>query len=162
MNELRKNIDVRLWEIEKTEEVCIFYACESGSRAWGFPSVDSDYDVRFIYLHPPEWYLSIDVEHKPDVIELPIAGPLDINGWDLRKALQLVQKFNPPLMEWLGSPIVYEEKYTVANSLRDIMQKFYSPIACAYHYLNMAQGNFREYLKGEFVWIKKYCIVQNE
>lgn len=159
MGDTAGKIIARLVEIEKAEGVRIFYACESGSRAWGFPSADSDYDIRFIYAHRPEWYLSIDVERKSDVIELPIEKQLDINGWDLRKALQLIQKFNPPLMEWLGSPIVYWEKYTIANKLRDIINEFYSPIACAYHYLNMAKGNYREYLKGDVVWIKKYFYV---
>lgn len=71
-------------EIEIEEQVSIFYACESGSRAWGFPSADSDYDVRFLYLHPRDWYLSIDLEQKPDVIERPIEDRLDISGWELR------------------------------------------------------------------------------
>jgi predicted nucleotidyltransferase len=148
-----------LQDIEIREGVRILYACESGSRAWGFPSADSDYDVRFIYLHPKDWYLSIDLEHKPDVIECPIDDQLDITGWDLRKALQLLRKFNPPLMEWLGSPIVYAEEFTIAAQMRELMSKYYSPVACLYHYLHMAQGNYREYLKGPTVWIKKYFYV---
>jgi hypothetical protein len=87
----------RLSEIEKEEDVTVFYACESGSRAWGFPSEDSDYDVRFLYLRQSNWYLSIDVEEKRDVIERPINDLLDISGWDLRKALKLLLKSNPPL-----------------------------------------------------------------
>lgn len=86
----------RLAAIERAEGVRILYACESGSRAWGFPSRDADYDVRFIYLRPCDWYLSIDVETKRDVIELPIDDLYDINGWDLRKALKLLRKLNPP------------------------------------------------------------------
>ena len=105
---MKEIILAQLNEIEKNHDVVILYACESGSRAWGFPSADSDYDVRFIYLRPVKWYLS--VEEKRDVIEVPINEQLDINGWDLRKALQLFRKSNPPLMEGLGSPIVYLEK----------------------------------------------------
>jgi predicted nucleotidyltransferase len=106
---VKEEILSRIIEIEDEEGVRIFFACESGSRAWGFPSSDSDYDVRFLYLHPTEWYLSVNLEHKRDVIERPISGDLDINGWDLRKALILLRKGNPPLMEWLGSPIIYRE-----------------------------------------------------
>ena len=87
----------KLTEIENRYNVCIFYACESGSRAWGFPSKDSDYDIRFLCLHPLEWYLSIF--NKRDVIEEPLANNLDVSGWDIRKALQLYQKSNPPLLE---------------------------------------------------------------
>jgi hypothetical protein len=156
---MREIIQTQLHEIEDTEKIRIFYACESGSRAWGFPSSDSDYDVRFLYLHKPDWYLSIDLEHKRDVVERPIDGQLDINGWDLRKALQLLRKGNPPLMEWLGSPIVYQEKTAIPAKLRALAAKYYTPTAAFYHYLHMAQGNFREYLKGSIVWIKKYFYV---
>ena len=144
----------RLAEIETRENLRIVYACESGSRAWGFPSVNSDYDVRFIYTRPVEWYLSID--EKRDVIEIPIDERLDINGWDLKKALRLIRKTNPPLLEWLGSPIIYYEKYSVVSQLRQFAQKYYSPSACLYHYLHMARGNFRDYLQGDVVWVKKY------
>lgn len=143
--------------IEASENVRVVYACESGSRAWGFPSADSDYDVRFLYVRPMEWYLSID--DKRDVIERPIHDGLDISGWDLRKALRLFRKSNPPLLEWLGSPIVYLERGTVAARLRELIPSFYSPSACQYHYLHMARGNYREYLRGKIVWIKKYFYV---
>lgn len=143
--------------LETEENVRVVYACESGSRAWGFPSADSDYDVRFIYIHPRDWYLS--VAEKRDVIERPISEGLDLNGWDLRKALQLFRKSNPPLLEWLGSPIVYFEKYRLAAQLRTLAETYYSPAACIYHYLHMARGNVREYLKGERVWTKKYFYV---
>ncbi|GFP31587.1 uncharacterized protein HKBW3S34_02508, partial [Candidatus Hakubella thermalkaliphila] len=74
----------------------IFYACESGSCAWGFPSANSDYDVRFLYARPVEWYLSI--ADMRDVIECPVNDQLDINGWDIKKALQLFRKSNPPYL----------------------------------------------------------------
>jgi len=151
---MKKTIKTRLREIEEENGVRILYACESGSRAWGFPSSDSDYDVRFLYLHPTEWYLSI--QKRRDVIEYQISEHLDINGWDLRKALMLFRKSNPPMMEWLGSPIVYLEEYSIAGKMRELTEEYYSPIASSYHYLRMAQGNYREYLKGENVWLKKY------
>jgi predicted nucleotidyltransferase len=154
---MRDTILSTLSEIQDSENIQIVYACESGSRAWGFPSSDSDYDVRFIYVHPISWYLSID--EKRSVIERPISDNLDINGWDLRKALQLFRKSNPPLLEWLGSPIVYLEKFSVTAKLRKLAPTYYSPKACLYHYLHMANSNYRAYLKGDVVWIKKYFYV---
>lgn len=156
---MKQRILAELQNIEEENHVKVVYACESGSRAWGFPSRDSDYDVRFLYVHPEDWYLAVDLENKRDVIELPIDDSLDISGWDLRKALQLYHKTNPPLLEWLGSPIIYQEKYTISQKMRDLAEYFYNPIACMYHYLHMAQGNNRDYLKGERVWVKKYFYV---
>lgn len=83
MSQIKQTILEELKRIEREEGVRILYACESGSRAWGFPSRDSDYDVRFLYIRPVEWYLSIF--DKRDVIERPISDRLDINGWDLKK-----------------------------------------------------------------------------
>ena len=155
--EIRQQINAELTRIEREQGVKVIIACESGSRAWGFPSEDSDFDVRFIYIHRPDWYLSI--AKRRDVIEKPIDGNLDISGWDLQKALRLFRKSNPPLMEWLGSPIVYWEPFTTTQELRDLLPEYYSPRACAYHYLHMAEGNFREYLRGSEVWVKKYFYV---
>ncbi|MFL6373465.1 MAG: nucleotidyltransferase domain-containing protein [Pyrinomonadaceae bacterium] len=146
-------------DIEKQEEVNVFYACESGSRAWGFPSSDSDYDVRFLYVRPRDWYLSVDLEFKRDVIERPINDALDVSGWDVRKALQLLRKSNPPLLEWLTSPIVYKDDEVFTRLLQELIPKCYSRSACMFHYLNMARGNFREYLRGDIVWVKKYFYV---
>ncbi|MBW7474713.1 nucleotidyltransferase domain-containing protein [Paenibacillus oenotherae] len=157
MRDYREEIIAQLRNIEQEENVVILYACESGSRAWGFPSKDSDYDVRFIYLRPEDWYLSIF--ERRDVIERPISNLLDINGWDLKKALNLFRKSNPPLMEWLHSPILYMEPYSVAEQIRRISPIAFSPRSCLYHYLHMAKGNFREYLQGEQVRIKKYFYV---
>ncbi len=153
---MREIIIERLREIERDEDVRILYACESGSRAWGFPSADSDYDVRFIYAHPRDWYLAVNLEQKRDVIERPINDELDISGWDIRKALQLFYKSNPPLLEWLGSPIVYMTYGTTAAKMHNLATTYYSPKASMYHYLHMARGNYREYLRGEEVWLKKY------
>jgi hypothetical protein len=157
MTDIIEAIHAVLQQIELEEKVRVLYACESGSRAWGFSSQDSDYDVRFLYIHPIEWYLSID--DRRDVIEQPITAGLVVNGWDIRKALRLFRKSNPPLFEWLGSPIIYFDQFKLAASLRRMAETYYSPQACIYHYLHMAEGNYREYLKGETVWIKKYFYV---
>lgn len=156
---MKEIIQASLRQIEEEQGFKIIYACESGSRAWGFPSEDSDYDVRFLYLNPPEWYLSIDLEHRSDVFERPITDELDVSGWDLRKALKLLSKSNPPLLEWLNSPIIYFEVSEIVGRLRELVPDFYSPIACGYHYLHMARGNYREYLRGDIVWLKKYFYV---
>ena len=156
---MRDEILRRLERIESEEDVQVFYACESGSRAWGFESTDSDWDVRFLYVHPRDWYLSIDVENKRDVIERPINDELDVSGWDLRKALKLLRKSNPPLLEWLSSPIVYKETGDTAERLRQAVAEFYSPISAFHHYLHMAKGNHREFLKGDLVRLKKYFYV---
>jgi len=126
---MKKRIIESLAEIEKTENVTILYACESGSRAWGFASTDSDYDVRFLYIHPPSWYLAVNLESKRDVIERPIEELLDISGWDFRKALMLFRKSNPPLLEWLCSPIVYREELKTASRMRKLAESYYSPSA---------------------------------
>lgn len=149
-------IQERLVTIEREEKVVVCLAVESGSRAWGFASADSDYDVRFIYVHRPEWYLSIDLEDRRDVIERPIEGKLDVSGWDIRKALKLFRKSNPPLIEWLQCPLVYTERSSLATRLRSLLPTYYSPSASYHHYCHMAQNNFREYLKGDIVRLKKY------
>src|SRR3989338_652766 len=154
---MHQRIQETLSSIEAEHGVRILYACESGSRGWGFDSADSDWDVRFIFCHPRDWYLS--VEEGRDVIELPIDDLLDVNGWDLRKSLRLIKKSNPVLLEWLSSPIVYREDAAAIAAYRSLAQDFYQPAACLHHYLHMAKGNFREYLQGEAVWLKKYFYV---
>jgi predicted nucleotidyltransferase len=110
-------------------------------------------------LHPEDWYLSIDTEEKRDVIERPINDELDISGWDFRKALKLLRKSNPPLLEWLCSPIIYKDTHGIAEKLRDAITEFYSPASSFYHYLNMARNNHREFLRGDLVRLKKYFYV---
>ena len=155
----RAEIGRRLDDIEASHGVRILLACESGSRGWGFASPDSDYDVRFFYVSRPEWYLSVDLEERRDVIEMPIEGVWDVNGWDLRKALRLFRKSNPPLLEWLRSPIVYREESSAAAKMRELLPEFYSDVASRYHYLHMSQKNFRTYLQEAEVWTKKYFYV---
>jgi uncharacterized protein len=154
---MKEKILAEIEKIEEEYEVKICLAVESGSRAWGFPSKDSDYDVRFIYVHKKNWYLSID--QKRDVIELPINDLLDINGWELSKALRLFRKSNPPLMEWLHSGIVYYQAFSLVDKLKAIQNQVFLPQSALYHYLNMAKGNFRDYLRGDQVKIKKYFYV---
>jgi predicted nucleotidyltransferase len=155
--DIQDDIQQALRDIERDEQCVIMLAVESGSRAWGFASVDSDYDVRFIYVRRPEWYLSVD--DKRDVIEKPITGDLDVSGWDIRKALRLMRKSNPPLLEWLQSPIVYRERADLMNEMRVLAQQFYAPRSAFHHYASMAKGNMREYLHGDEVWTKKYFYV---
>ncbi len=143
--------------IESEHGVRILYACESGSRAWGFASADSDYDVRFLYVHPLDGYVSVDTPRE--VIERPITDDLDINGWELRKALRLMRKSNPVLLEWLHAPITYRCDDGFLSDMRDLARTYYRPAACFHHYLHMAQGNRRDYLRGPIVWLKKYLYV---
>jgi uncharacterized protein len=151
-------IQEELRRIEREEQVTILFACESGSRAWGFESADSDYDVRFIYLRKTQWYLTI--QNKRDVIERPISDDLDIAGWDLPKALGLFRKSNPPLLEWLQSPIVYSENSSLRRRLLRLLPGYYSPVCCLHHYLHMAQNNFKKYLQDRAeVRLKKYFYV---
>lgn len=151
--DIRRGIGTRLADIERRFEVEVFYACESGSRAWDFASDDSDYDVRFLYVHPRDWYLSL-VEQR-DVIETPIEGVYDINGWDLRKALRLAAKGNPVLFEWLSSPIRYVER-PLAAGFREVAYSVFDPRKAYHHYFSMARGQRRAYLGGETVRQKKY------
>lgn len=146
-----------LKRLSEAEDICVLYAVESGSRAWGFASADSDWDVRFIYLHRPEWYLS--VQPRRDVVEMAVNGDLDVSGWDLKKALLLFAKSNPPLLEWLRSPLIYEERFSATQKLRDLSALYFSARACMYHYLHMAEANYREYLYSEQVRLKKYFYV---
>jgi len=155
MAEIRR----RLERVEAEEDVVVCLAVESGSRAWGFSSTNSDYDVRFIYVRRPATYLAVRSERFRDVIERPIVDEVDLSGWDLKKALGLFLKSNPPLLEWLQCSIVYREKFDVARRLRELLPAYYSPNASFFHYLHMAQGNQREYLRGERVWRKKYFYV---
>lgn len=154
---LRDRILDEIKRVEADFDVKVCYAVESGSRAWGFPSKNSDYDVRFIYVHRKDWYLSID--EKKDVIELPINDLLDINGWELRKALKLFRKSNPPLMEWIHSQNVYYQAFSLVYKLRALEDQVFSPKSAIYHYLQMAQRNYRDFHHRDKVKIKKYFYI---
>ncbi len=118
----------RLEKVERENHVRILLAVESGSRAWGFASPDSDWDVRFIYVHPVEWYLK--VEPGRDVIEEMDNDGFDASGWELRKALQLFRKTNPSLLEWLRSPIKYMDR-GLADALIKVEQDYFNPLLSA-------------------------------
>ena len=148
-----------LSDIEAEHGVKILYACESGSRAWGFASPDSDYDVRFLYARDQDWYLSFDIERRRDVIEYPIENEIDCSGWDVRKALHLFLRTNGALLEWLHSPIRYLERGDLAQSLRTLAFRCFNPTALCYHYSHMARRNAKEHLLGEQVRLKKYFYV---
>jgi predicted nucleotidyltransferase len=157
-NEVFQRVRHALAQVEAERNVRVLFACESGSRAWGFASQDSDYDVRFLYVHERDWYLS--VQDRRDVIEQPISDDLDVSGWELRKALRLLQKSNPPLLEWLKSPVVYRHDPAFAAEFGALAAEFYSPRRCFAHYLHMAFGNWRHYLEGRAeVRLKKYLYV---
>jgi uncharacterized protein len=154
---MRATIVQCLLDIESKHHVKVLFACESGSRGWGFASPDSDYDVRFVYVNRLDWYLT--VEPGRDVIEQPISGELDVNGWDLRKALKLLHSSNPVLLEWLRSPIVYMQDEALAAELRSLTEQHLSMGRAYHHYVSMAKKNLREHLLGETVRYKKYLYV---
>ena len=163
---MKETILRKLKDMQKEEQINILYAAESGSRAWGFASKDSDYDCRFIYKKPLAYYLTIRPEIKAissergESIDMMIGKDLDIAGWDIFKTLRLLRKSNPPLMEWLFSPIKYIEKGPVAESMRNYIKKRYSNKASSFHYLNMAKGNYKDFLKDtEEVKRKKYLYI---
>lgn len=153
---MKEVIKEKLLEIEKRENVKIILAIESGSRAWGFASPDSDYDVRFIYVRKKEDYLRLNPVR--DVIEWQLDETLDINGWDIRKALQLLYKSNPTIFEWCMSPIVYcctQE----GEAFKELLPQYFSAKKGLFHYWHMADSNYREYLTTDMVRIKKYFYV---
>ncbi len=156
---IKNEIMCRIQAAELEHGVKVLYAIESGSRAWGFASPNSDYDVRFIYMHPKDWYVAVDLEDKRDVIEYEIVDEIDINGWDIRKALKLFWKSNPAFVEWLQSPIVYMERGNFARKARALLPDVYSIEKGIYHYRSMAKTNYRGYLRGDQVPLKKYFYV---
>ena len=143
----------KLATVSADNNITVLHAVESGSRAWGFASPDSDYDIRFIYKHKPDYYLSL--WEKPDVIEFMTAEDLDGSGWDLAKALKLLAKSNAPLIEWLFSPVVYHQNDTFLKQMQDFATDCFSPIATLHHYLGTTK-NFMEVCEAENVKLKSY------
>lgn len=148
-----KEIKQKLKEIEEKENVKILYCVESGSRAWGFASPDSDFDVRFIYVRPKEYYLRLD--ETRDVIEWQLDDVYDINGWDLKKALILAHKSNPTIFEWINSPIVYK-KSSEWEKVEKLIMEYFQAKTTLYHYLHIAKRAYKENLLSEKVRLKKY------
>ena len=153
VRDIREEITDKLTEIEEKEKVKILYAVESGSRAWGVASPDSDYDVRFIYVRAVEDYLSI--QEKRDVIEWQLDDVLDINGWDLKKTLVQFHKGNATLFEWANSPVIYK----MTDEWKDVYEscrQYFSEKTALYHYYGTANSTFKQYLQNEEVKYKKY------
>ena len=149
-------IQQKLHEIEQQADVAVLYAVESGSRAWGFASPDSDYDVRFVYVRRRDDYLRL--EKTSDVLEWQLDETLDISGWDLKKALQLMYKSNPTIFEWDRSPVVYRSS-PFWQQIRQNFAPYFSVKSGLYHDLSMASSNYRTYLQEDTVRLKKYFYV---
>lgn len=163
-------IKMCLSKIEQKYEVNILLAVESGSRAWGFASKDSDWDVRFIYAHRARWYFSID--EKRDVIEEMFDNDIDAVGWDLKKALAQLKRSNPAFIEWVNSPIFYQSDEFFMMRLTPLSRFCFNPTKAMYHYQRIyvkhderylqKQGypmkRFMYYLRGVLAcqWIEKY------
>lgn len=148
---------LKLTEIEQTHQIRIPIAIESGSRAWGFASPDSDYDCRFIYVRPRDWYLSVfqncdTIEYTPDAI-------FDVGGWDLSKVIQHLARSNAVMLEWLSSDVVYRMNADVHDALWKLGEAFFNPISVCWHYLSMARKKLNEIEEADTAKIKKYCYV---
>lgn len=151
--EMNQRVPEKLREIEQIHDVTVLWAVESGSRAWGFESTDSDFDVRFIYKRNQAHYLRLNPGR--DVIELPIDEMWDVSGWDLDKTLKLLLKSNPTLFEWIQSPIVYHQTEFI-DRFRELARQYFSEKKMLYHYLSMAKNHVRLYLTDEKIKPKKY------
>ncbi len=144
-----------LGKIEETHHVKILHAAESGSRAWGFHSPNSDYDVRFFYVHERDWYLSIYPGR--DVIEIPIDETYDVSGWDLKKTLHLAMKSNAVVMEWLQSPIIYMTSSNFTDALKEFCSDCFHRKALMYHYINLGTRQIDQtWRTSDTAQIKKY------
>ncbi|MFC6998873.1 nucleotidyltransferase domain-containing protein [Rufibacter roseus] len=150
---MEKLIQQKLQELETQNNITILFAIESGSRAWGFPSPDSDYDVRFVYQHQPDWYLSID--ERKDTLE-SMDGDLDLVGWDLRKALRLLRKSNASIFEKMQSPIVYRQQRSFLEDLQAVAPTYFSCRAGLHHYLSMAFNYYKACAPEQNVKLKSY------
>lgn len=151
----RAEVQRRLDAIECEENARILFAVESGSRAWGFHSPDSDFDARFIYVRREDDYLSLS--QPRDVIETPLVDLMDVNGWDLGKALRLMIKGNSVVHEWLASPIVYRAKPKFVDALTPIARAWRSTYADAHHYYGLLATQRGRHIAGrDTVNLKKY------
>ena len=151
--DMRDTILSELEKVERQNGVRVLYAAESGSRAWGFASPDSDWDVRFIYVRPAEDYIRLD--EPRDVIEWQLDEVMDVNGWDLRKALGQFARGNATLFEWCGSPVVYKTTGEWEKA-RETAKRYFSVKQAAYHYYGTAMSTWAGYLKEDTVRYKKY------
>ena len=140
-------IDARLDGVERDGGVRVAFAVESGSRAWGFPSPDSDYDCRFVFVRPVEQLLS--PWPRRDVIETPLDAVLDVNGWELGKALKLLLKGNAVIIEWLRSPVVYRGDEAFRAALLAFAEQYASRELVGRHYLHLGERQRRTYFADE-------------
>jgi len=152
---MNKKINQYLNKLEEEKDVKILLACETGSRAWGFPSPDSDFDIRIIYKHKKDWYLSLN-KQKDSIALMYENNEIDITGWDLRKSLKLLQKSNPPLLERIQSPIIYKSDDEFLTEMKTVAQSQYSRIATIHHYLSMAKKFLSELKENEDYKLKKF------
>lgn len=144
---MRALVASSLREVERDRDLRVLFACESGSRAWGFASDDSDFDVRFIYVRPPAAYLKL----RPEADAFDIHGDhdLDLAGWDVRKTAELIRKSNGPLFEWVDSPIIYEADAAFHERLRELRRVYFDPKKAMFHYLSLAGGVWSKYIEGD-------------
>lgn len=143
-----------LHKVQNENEIEILLACETGSRAWGFPSPDSDFDVRFIYRHKKDWYLNLN-QQKDTIEKMYENNEFDLSGWDLKKSLNLLWKSNPPLLERIQSPIIYISDSEFIEGINILAQKSYSKIATMHHYLSMSKKIYLEFKDNPTVKLKK-------
>lgn len=171
---MKTTIEKAIREIERLDDVRVVYACESGSRAWGFESEDSDWDVRFIYVRSEDRYLSLtgqddtidrntslNMGTREYIRDICDEHDIDLAGWDLLKTLNQLGRGNPVLSEWFCSPIVYQSRSPYAAMIKEQIQWFYKNKAGVYHYEHMARRNFNKYIKidGDQVIVKKYLYI---
>ena len=143
-----------LKELERKEDCKILFAAESGSRAWGFASPDSDYDIRVIYVKPEAWYWDI-TEKKADTFAAMLPDDLDVSAWELRKTLQLFSKCNPSLNEWLGSPIIYYAEEAFFAEMKRLLPRYFNPIRAGHHYLALAENSWTTLNENKEITLKK-------
>lgn len=134
---MKNRIIQHIKQLEIDKQIKILLAVETGSRAWGFASPDSDFDVRLIYVKDRDWYIKLS-EGKDHLSYMSEDGELDLTGWELRKALRLLAKSNASLLERIQSPIVYMAKDGFAEEMQELAAEFYSPVATMHHYKSMA------------------------
>ena len=153
-NAIQERISKHLREIEEQHHIKILYAVESGSRAWGFSSPDSDWDVRFIYVHEPEWYFHI--EEQKDTIEQMFPDETDMSGWDLKKALRLFKRSNPSLFEWLHSPIIYCKDEKFFGEIQQMEDQYFNREKAMFHYNHIYKKHNDRYIKDYGLPLKRF------
>ncbi|WP_407485584.1 nucleotidyltransferase domain-containing protein [Elizabethkingia miricola] len=150
---MKTKIIEKLRETEVKYNIEILLAVESGSRAWDFASPDSDYDIRFIYRHSKDWYLT--PWDKDETITFMTEDDLDGSGWDLHKTFHLLLKSNAALLSWFYSPIVYIENKSFTKLFEPLVDQCFSPIAVSFHYLSMSK-KYLESCRNDEVKLKSY------